>query len=229
MNKQAFLMGVIVLCLGALVYLAVSGNPEPPPPPLPDAGGDMYAPDGPAAGPGSKAPAPNFTLQTLDGGKISMSDLRGKAVVINFWSTSCFPCILEMPAFEELNRKMAGQPFQILAITPDPRDSVEKAAARHNINVDILLDPDGAAAMRFGVYATPTTFIIAPDGTVDNKIMGAADWGDQSVVDYLTNLIKAQPPEKEEDAPDDDQPTGVQAGDSASPPSSRAGLRERIE
>jgi|GEM_PF-5814111 len=134
--------------------------------------------------------APDFTLRSLRGKEYTLSGLEGKVVLVNFWSSSCMPCIMEMPGFNKLYKKMDGRPFEILALTSDPRSMVENAVEDMELLFPVLLDPSGEAARKYSAYNVPITYIIAPDGTVDNKVMGAVNWGDPSVVDYINKLLE---------------------------------------
>ncbi len=145
--------------------------------------------------------APDFTLKSIDGKKVSLSDYEDHVVVLNFWSSSCGPCILEMPSFEKLQAAMAGKPFQILTVTSDPRQTAINAARELRLQLPVLLDEKGAAARSYGVAFTPETIIIAPDGTVNNKIMGAANWADPSAIDYMNSLIEQSGGDSEEKGP----------------------------
>jgi peroxiredoxin len=134
--------------------------------------------------------APDFTLRSLQGKEYTLSGLEGKVVLVNFWSSSCMPCIMEMPGFNKLYKKMDGRPFEILALTSDPRSMVENAVEDMELLFPVLLDPSGETARKYSAYNVPITYIIAPDGTVDNKVMGAVNWGDPSVVDYINKLLE---------------------------------------
>jgi peroxiredoxin len=189
MNKNNILLIVIVACLSVLVYLSISGGPADSPPPLP-----VMPPSATGLPPGhppvgDQIKAPDFTLDSLSRGRISLSDFKGKVVVINFWSSTCPPCLIEMPSFERLKKAMAGKPFEVLTITPDPRPIAERTVQQLRLDLTVLLDLDSRVAMAYGAYVSPTTYIIAPDGAVDNRVMGAANWGDGSVVDYMNKLI----------------------------------------
>ncbi|HUT54655.1 MAG TPA: TlpA disulfide reductase family protein [bacterium] len=194
MDKKFILMGIIVLCLSALVYISITGGSPTSPPPLPA----HVSPDGlpaghPPIGDEQGGMAPDFTLDSVNFGRVSLSQFRGKVVVINFWSTGCPPCIMEMPSLMKLKSLMAGKPFEVLTITSDPRSVSERFIERMSVTLPVLLDPDGRIAMTYGAYGLPTTFIIAADGTVDNHVVGAANWADGSVLDYMNKLIQSAP------------------------------------
>ena len=204
MAKKAVLLTVIAACLVALVFISFSGEDHTAPPalPEPDATQQMASSQGlpeghPSVGGQEKSEAPDFTLDSLDGDKVTLSDLRGKAVVMNFWSSTCGPCIIEMPSFEKLAKLMEGKPFQIITVTSDTRKMAQNTAEGLNMTVPVLLDHEGKVAMQYGVYFTPETVIIDPSGNLDQKITGAANWGDASVVKYLDSLIEKSKTQKE--------------------------------
>lgn len=188
MTRKVILIGVIALSLFGLVYISMGPQGNPPVPALPT-GSDSPASSGSAASSNDQPQAPDFTLKELKGETIKLSGLRGKVLVVNFWSTGCPPCIAEMPTFERLAELMKGKPFQILTITSDPKEVLERAARQLGIKVPILLDPNGQVASSYAVYFTPMTFIIDMDGKVNQRLTGAANWADKTVVDYLNRLI----------------------------------------
>jgi peroxiredoxin len=121
-------------------------------------------------------PAPAFTLVNLDGKKVSLSDYRGRPVIVNFWATWCAPCKLEMPWFEEFRAKYAGQGFEILGIAEDdaPKDEIAKTAKRVNVSYPILLTDGKVAPAYGGVDELPTSFYIDRKGLVETETIGLA-------------------------------------------------------
>ena len=119
--------------------------------------------------------APNFQLTTLDGKQVSLSDYRGKAVLLNFWATWCGPCRIEMPWFVDLQKKYEPQGFEIVGVAMD--DSGEKAirdfTQQIGTNYTILLVKD-AVGDAYGVEGMPTTFFIGRDGKVIDQTLGLA-------------------------------------------------------
>jgi len=141
----------------------------------------------------SKLPmAPNFQLQDINGKTVSLSDYRGKVVLVNFWATWCPPCRAEMPAMQRLNDKMAGLDFVMLAVNvePDGEHTVPSFLQGKSYTFPILLDLGAKAQNRYGVFRFPETFIIGKDGVILNHILGAREWDDSSTVDYLSFLAK---------------------------------------
>ncbi len=195
MPKKVVLIIIIILCLSALVYITLTPG-QMGPPPLPTTPGVGDVPRGhPGSNPGQgPIKAPDLTLPDLDGNQVKLSDYRGEVVVINFWSASCAPCLIEMPSFEKLKAMLKGKRFEVLTITSDHKFTAIKTAESLDLTLPVLLDPEQKAALKFGVYATPTTIIVAPDGTIDNRVIGPANWADGSVVDYMNALLKRHPP-----------------------------------
>ncbi|MCB0022998.1 MAG: TlpA family protein disulfide reductase [Caldilinea sp.] len=115
----------------------------------------------------------DFTLPTLNGGTLSLSDLRGEWVVLNFWATWCAPCVKEMPYLstvaETRDVHVVGVNFNEDAAT------VRKFVADHAIDFPILLDPDDITLLVYGVRGLPRTFVIAPDGTIAHSVIGQLD------------------------------------------------------
>ncbi len=118
-------------------------------------------------------PAPNFTLSNLDGEQVTLSDLRGQVVVLNFWATWCGPCRVEMPEFETVYGKWKGQGVVILGINvfEDP-SRVSGAAAEMGITFPILLDREGQVAQSYEILGYPTTFLIDRDGIIQGLQIG---------------------------------------------------------
>lgn len=118
--------------------------------------------------------APEFRLPTLDGDTLSMADLMGQVVVINFWATWCAPCRVEIPDLIEMQDAMAdkGVRFVGIALEADAVDAVRAFADEADFNYPIVLD-DGDVADDFGgIYALPTTILIDREGVIVRHIPG---------------------------------------------------------
>ena len=118
--------------------------------------------------------APDFELQNLDGQSISLSNLKGKPVLVNFWATWCSPCVSEMPYIQEIHDEWSGSGLMVLAINMgDSPPAVEQFLQEHNLSLPVLLDTKKNVAQRYGIRAIPTTFFIDKDGIVQVKVIGA--------------------------------------------------------
>ena len=119
--------------------------------------------------------APAFSLTTLDGKKVSLSDYKGRAVLVNFWGTWCGPCKVEMPWFEEFQKQYAGQGFVILGLVDDVdagKEAIEKVAKRTGVTYPILL-ADGKVQKAYGgVDVLPMSFYVDKNGVVVEETAG---------------------------------------------------------
>lgn len=119
--------------------------------------------------PGEKAP--DFTVETLDGDAITLSDLRGRPVVLNFWASWCQPCRKEFPLLrtakaDDSELAIVGVSFR--DIDRDARDF----ATEQDADWPLAKDPDGKIAAAYGVRAVPQTFFINRDGVIAARVFG---------------------------------------------------------
>src|SRR5947209_6043814 len=133
-------------------------------------------------------PAPEFTLQSLDGKTVRLADFRGKGVLLNFWATWCGPCKIEMPWFVELQKEYGPQGLQIVGVAMDDasKDEITKFVKEMGVNYTILLGKESVGQEYGGVNVLPTTFFIDRDG----KIV-AREFGLQSRSLFVDNIKKA--------------------------------------
>jgi cytochrome c biogenesis protein CcmG/thiol:disulfide interchange protein DsbE len=118
--------------------------------------------------------APDFVLTDLQGQTVKLSDLRGKAVVLNFWATWCPPCKQEIPWLVELQKRYGGQGLQIVGVSMDDGDpkDVVKFAAENSINYPVLIGEEKVAEQYGGIDYLPTTFYIDRNGVVLDRVFG---------------------------------------------------------
>src|SRR5437773_9741797 len=119
-------------------------------------------------------PAPEFTLQSLDGKTVHLSDFRGKGVLLNFWATWCQPCKIEMPWFAELQNRYGPQGLQIVGVAMDdasPED-IGKFAKDLGVNYPVLIGKEAVGDAYGGIPFMPETFYIGRDGKVVDKVVG---------------------------------------------------------
>lgn len=119
--------------------------------------------------------APNFTLETLDGESVTLSDWQGKAVLLNFWATWCPPCKAEMPAFQQTYLDYKDEDFVILAVNATQQDSLEAIKAfreENSLTFPILLDNIGDVSSAYQVQSMPTSFFIDKKGIISEVVIG---------------------------------------------------------
>jgi thiol-disulfide isomerase/thioredoxin len=138
------------------------------------------------------APAPDFTLQSLDGTNLRLSDLRGKAVLLNFWATWCSPCKIEMPWFIELQKQYGSQGLQIVGVAMDDSstEDIEKFAKDMGVNYPVLLGKEAVGEAYGGVPALPESFFIGRDGKIVDKIIGLR--GKAEIEDSIKRALDTQ-------------------------------------
>jgi peroxiredoxin len=145
---------------------------------------------------GIGAPAPGFTVQDSDH-RISLDQFRGKLVVLNFWATWCPPCVEELPSLERLQTNLRDKGVVVLGVSVDSdANDYRKFLKDHNVDFLTVRDPGrqnekgvvAPVASKYGTYKFPETYIIDRNGVVRRKFIGAVDWNQQEIVEYLTRL-----------------------------------------
>ena len=120
--------------------------------------------------------APDFSLNLLGGGQVTLSALRGKVVIVNLWASWCPPCRAEMPAIEKIYQAYKGQGLEVLAINATFQDSEPDAATfvqHFGLTFPIPLDRTGGVSNRYLLRALPSTYFIDRRGIVQFVAIGA--------------------------------------------------------
>ena len=134
------------------------------------------------------SPAPDFVVQDADR-KVEIRDFRGKIVLLNFWATWCAPCVEEMPSLVQLQQRMKDKGVTVVAVSVDvDNDAYHKFLVDHKIDLLTVRDPDQKANNLYGTFKFPETYIIDRNGIVRRKFIGAVDWSQPEIVDFLTKL-----------------------------------------
>jgi thiol-disulfide isomerase/thioredoxin len=121
---------------------------------------------------------PEFAGRTVDAGRLSLAELRGKVVIVNFWASWCAECRPEMPLLERVHRRLASRGVVVVGINArEAGGVVARYAAELGLTFPLLLDPDGTTNARFGVVGLPTTFFVGRDGRAVAFAVGPRDWG----------------------------------------------------
>jgi len=136
--------------------------------------------------------APDFALESLDGKTMRLSDLRGKAVLLNFWATWCGPCKIEMPWFVDLQKQYGAQGLQIVGVAMDDasKEDIGKFAKDMGVNYPILIGKESVGDQYGGVPALPESFLISRDGKIVDKIIGLR--GKAEIEDAVKKALETQ-------------------------------------
>lgn len=139
--------------------------------------------------------APDFTLDTLGGDPVTLSDLRGRVVVINLWASWCPPCRAEMPALQAAYEADQDRGLVILAVNMTYQDSVDDAAAfleEFGLTFPVPLDRDGTVARQYLLRALPSTYFVGPDGTIRQAIIGGP-MSEATIRSEVSRLLEETP------------------------------------
>jgi len=120
----------------------------------------------------------DFSVPTLDGGRVGLADFRGKAVLLNFWATWCPPCVAELPAMERLHRRYFAQGFTVLAVSLDTVgvSAVAAFVRERGLTFPVGLDPAWDVARAYGVRALPTTALLDRQARTVGIAVGPREW-----------------------------------------------------
>lgn len=142
-------------------------------------------------------PAPDFSLETLEGKRLRLLNLSGKIVLLNFWATWCPPCKLEMSSMEALHRRLGDEGLVILAINLREEANEVKAFFReHRFSFTALLDQDGDTFARYEAWSLPTTFLVDKNGRLLGKAVGYRDWESDQAIQIFRKLLNDTPREE---------------------------------
>jgi thiol-disulfide isomerase/thioredoxin len=135
----------------------------------------------------SEPAAYDWTLERLDGGRVSFGEYRGKPVVLNVWATWCGPCVRELPSIARLARspRLPQVAFVCVSVDENP-DTVRGFLQGKDWPMTVLHATDLPPVFR--TDGIPATFVIAPDGRIAASVIGSAAWDDPSVVEFLGHL-----------------------------------------
>ena len=132
--------------------------------------------------------APDFTVQDSTT-KVTLSEFRGKVVVLNFWATWCQPCVDEVPSLEVMQQKLRSKGVVVLAVSVDEDASAYRQfLQQHNVDLLTVRDPTQKSNDLYGTFRFPETYIIDRKGMMRRKFIGEVNWSDPEVVNYLSRL-----------------------------------------
>lgn len=132
--------------------------------------------------------APDFIVK--DGNQtVTLSQLHGQIVVLNFWATWCAPCVEEIPSLVTMSQKMKPKGVTVLGVSVDAdEDAYRRFVKDHGVTFLTIRDADQKSNSLYGTVKFPETYIIDRNGVVRRKFIGPVDWNSPEVVDYLNKL-----------------------------------------
>jgi cytochrome c biogenesis protein CcmG, thiol:disulfide interchange protein DsbE len=141
-------------------------------------------------------PAPDFTIRDPDR-SVTLSQLRGQIVVLNFWATWCPPCVDEMPSLERLQKRFQGKGVTVLAVSVDD-DAGDYHQFLQNHSIDLLTVRESGkrtnngviapVSSTYGTFKVPETYIIDRKGVIRRKFIGPVNWNQPEITEYLSRL-----------------------------------------
>jgi len=132
--------------------------------------------------------APNFTVQDSDH-KVTLSDFRGKVVLVNFWATWCPPCQAELPSLIAMQDRVRAKGVMVLGVSIDvDENAYHRFLKERNVNFMTVLDPEQKVATMYGTTGWPETYIVDRDGVLRRKIVGPIDWNSAEINEFLGKL-----------------------------------------
>lgn len=150
---------------------------------------------GPGPGPAGAIPTapdlegerlPDLSFEGFDGATVALSDYRGRPLVLNFWSSTCAPCIKEMPAFERVHQRYAGRVAFVGVSTQDTPSRADELAARTGVTYDLVRDPLGDLLVSLELVGLPSTVLVDADGRIVHAKTGELS------EEQLTALIETE-------------------------------------
>lgn len=141
--------------------------------------------------PGKVVVAPNFSLKTVSAQAISLKQLRGKVVFLNFWATWCAPCRQEMPAMEKLQQQLKEEGLEVVAV--NYRESEKQIAPflkDLGLTFTVLLDEDGSVSEKYGVWGLPLSYVVNRKGDFVGKVSGSRDWDSPEARLFFRELLQ---------------------------------------
>jgi cytochrome c biogenesis protein CcmG/thiol:disulfide interchange protein DsbE len=146
--------------------------------------------------------APDVEGVALDGSQKTLHSIQGKVLLVNFWATWCAPCMEELPALEELHKKLTDKNFQVVGIAiDDALPSVREAVARFGVTFPIIVDESGKSKRKFQIKGLPESFVLdqqhkivlvrdPADGNMTSKIVGPRMWSQNQALQVFSTLVQ---------------------------------------
>jgi thiol-disulfide isomerase/thioredoxin len=140
--------------------------------------------------PWTEGPPGAVVLNDLAGRPTAMADYRGKVVLVSFWATWCEFCKEQMLAMQQLRQRLAGQPFEIVAVNfAESPAKVRQYVKSLSVDFPVLLDPNQDAARAWRVRVLPVSYVVGADGRPRYTVLGELDWASDDTVNTIRPLL----------------------------------------
>ena len=123
-------------------------------------------------------PAPVFSGQDLQGNVVRLSELRGRPVMLTFWSPDCFACREELPTLQAIADDPSAEVVLLTVVSHLPAGEVQEFVDKQKLTFPVIVDEQGTIPAQYKVTGIPFTYFIRPDGNVDRAVIGAGEPGD---------------------------------------------------
>jgi len=144
-----------------------------------------------AANAAAPQPAPDFTLKSLSGENLKLSELRGQVVLVNFWASWCGPCRQEMPLLDEMYQRYQKLGFTILGVNVEEDTAAAQAILKdHPVHFPVLFDPQSTASKLYNLNAMPTTVLVDRSGNVRYLHQGYMPGYEQTYQQQVSELLR---------------------------------------
>ena len=139
--------------------------------------------------------APDFSVPAFPSGSLDLKNYRGQVVVVNLWATWCPPCVEETPSLELFAEKLRNRGVIVLGISVDEeRKALQDFIKQNHISYPIGRDPERALSARYGTVQFPESYIVDRHGLVAEKVVGAIDWNDPRIQNFVLDLARGSNP-----------------------------------
>ncbi len=136
-------------------------------------------------------PAPDFSLDALDGKQVALNELRGQVVMINFWASWCVPCKEEMPLLEQMYRKYKSMGFTLLGVNVEPEsDKAEALLEKNPVSFPVLFDRENRVSKLYNVARMPSSVLIDREGNVRYLHRGYKPGDENTYLNHIRALVR---------------------------------------
>lgn len=134
--------------------------------------------------------APDFSIRTDSGRRITPSDFGGKVLVLNFWATWCASCVEEIPSLDQFQKRFANSGVVVVAVSSDKSEKAyRRFLDRFRVSFQTARDPEADISGDYGTFKIPETYIIDRSGKVVEKVINSKDWNDEETTKLVQSLL----------------------------------------